>query len=120
MGKTPLISAISQEKKNTGSIEFQLFSLDNKIQRISSHLKFHKNDYCARRCLQKLLANRERLRYYLVEKKRKKNQVSRGDFIGGLNIQESPTSIQESPTSIQESPTSIQESTTSIRESRTS
>nr|YP_009243162.1 ribosomal protein S15 [Monsonia marlothii]AMQ99547.1 ribosomal protein S15 [Monsonia marlothii] len=70
MGKTPLISAISQEKKNTGSIEFQLFSLTNKIQRISSHLEFHKKDYLSQRGLQKLLAKRERLLSYLSTKKK--------------------------------------------------
>nr|YP_003934350.1 ribosomal protein S15 [Monsonia speciosa]YP_003934360.1 ribosomal protein S15 [Monsonia speciosa]ACH47310.1 ribosomal protein S15 [Monsonia speciosa]ADJ66485.1 ribosomal protein S15 [Monsonia speciosa]ADJ66495.1 ribosomal protein S15 [Monsonia speciosa] len=97
MGKTPLISAISQEKKekNRGSIEFQVFSFTNKIQRISSHLEFHRRDYLSQRGLQKLLAKRERLLSYLS----KKNGNSYKELIGRLNIRESTTSIREPTTS---------------------
>nr|AUT83710.1 ribosomal protein S15 [Geranium pyrenaicum] len=89
MVKTPLISVISQEEneKNTGSIEFQVFSFTTKIQSISSHLQFHRKDYLSKRGLHKLLRKRERLLSYLS----KKNRVRYKELINSLNIRESKT-----------------------------
>nr|AEX10239.1 ribosomal protein S15 [California macrophylla] len=89
MVKTPLISVISQEEKekNKGSVEFQVFSFTNKIQRISSHLKFHRKDYLSQRGLHKLLGKRERLLSYLS----KKNRVRYKELINRLDIRESKT-----------------------------
>uniref|UniRef100_B7T3M8 30S ribosomal protein S15 n=4 Tax=Geranium TaxID=4028 RepID=B7T3M8_9ROSI len=87
MVKTPLISVISQEEKNRGSVEFQVLSFTNKIERISSHLKFHRKDYLSQRGLQKLLIKRERLLSYLS----KKNRVRYKELINWLDIRESKT-----------------------------
>uniref|UniRef100_B7T3F7 Small ribosomal subunit protein uS15c n=1 Tax=Geranium macrorrhizum TaxID=28963 RepID=B7T3F7_9ROSI len=87
MVKTPLISVISQEDKNRGSVEFQVFSFTNKIERISSHLKFHRKDYLSQRGLHKLLVKRERLLSYLS----KKNRVRYKELINWLDIRESKT-----------------------------
>nr|YP_009111542.1 ribosomal protein S15 [Erodium crassifolium]AHH24754.1 ribosomal protein S15 [Erodium crassifolium] len=87
MVKTPSISVISQEEKNRGSVEFQVFNFTNKIQRISSHLKFHRKDYLSQRGLHKLLGKRARLLSYLS----KKNRVSYKELINRLNIRESKT-----------------------------
>nr|YP_003933936.1 ribosomal protein S15 [Erodium texanum]ACH47306.1 ribosomal protein S15 [Erodium texanum]ADJ66335.1 ribosomal protein S15 [Erodium texanum] len=88
MVKTPSISVISQEEKNWGSVEFQVVFFSNKIERISSHLKFHRKDYLSQRGLHKLLAKRERLLSYLS----KKNFVGYKELIIRFNIRESKTS----------------------------
>nr|YP_009050168.1 ribosomal protein S15 [Erodium trifolium]AGY60991.1 ribosomal protein S15 [Erodium trifolium] len=89
MVKTPLISVISQEEKekNRGSVEFQVFSFTTKIQRISSHLKFHRKDYLSQRGLRRLLVKRERLLSYLS----KKNAERYETLIDRLGIQKSET-----------------------------
>nr|WVK97352.1 ribosomal protein S15 [Erodium stephanianum] len=86
MVKTPSISVISQEEKekNRGSVEFQVFRFTNKIQRISSHLKFHRKDYLSQRGLHKLLGKRERLLSYLS----KKDRVRYKELINRLDIPE--------------------------------
>jgi small subunit ribosomal protein S15 len=89
MVKNPLISVISQEEKekNRGSIEFQVFSFNNKIEKISSHLKFHRKDYLSQRGLHRLLVKRERLLSYLS----KKNGERYETLIDRLGIRKSET-----------------------------
>nr|YP_010382253.1 ribosomal protein S15 [Geranium koreanum]UED15759.1 ribosomal protein S15 [Geranium koreanum] len=93
MVKTPLISVISQEEKekNTGSIKFQVVSLSNKIESISSHLQFHRKDSLSQRGLHKLLRKRERLMSFLL----KKDRISYKELINRFNIRESITSDSE-------------------------
>nr|YP_008994616.1 ribosomal protein S15 [Pelargonium alternans]YP_008994626.1 ribosomal protein S15 [Pelargonium alternans]YP_009298846.1 ribosomal protein S15 [Pelargonium cucullatum]YP_009298856.1 ribosomal protein S15 [Pelargonium cucullatum]YP_009298943.1 ribosomal protein S15 [Pelargonium citronellum]YP_009298953.1 ribosomal protein S15 [Pelargonium citronellum]YP_009299255.1 ribosomal protein S15 [Pelargonium echinatum]YP_009299265.1 ribosomal protein S15 [Pelargonium echinatum]YP_009299742.1 riboso len=89
MVKTPLISVISQEEKekNRGSVEFQVFCFNKKIDKISSHLKLHRKDYLSQRGLHKILGKRDRLLSYLS----KKNRVRYKELINRLNIRESKT-----------------------------
>nr|YP_009436072.1 ribosomal protein S15 [Colensoa physaloides]YP_009436087.1 ribosomal protein S15 [Colensoa physaloides]ATG26250.1 ribosomal protein S15 [Colensoa physaloides]ATG26265.1 ribosomal protein S15 [Colensoa physaloides] len=72
MVKNSFISIISQEEKkeNRGSVEFQVVSFTNKIQRLTSHLKLHKKDYLSQRGLRKILGKRQRLLAYLSKKTR--------------------------------------------------
>nr|UOU96008.1 ribosomal protein S15 [Gaultheria leucocarpa var. yunnanensis]UOU96029.1 ribosomal protein S15 [Gaultheria leucocarpa var. yunnanensis]UOU96099.1 ribosomal protein S15 [Gaultheria leucocarpa var. yunnanensis]UOU96120.1 ribosomal protein S15 [Gaultheria leucocarpa var. yunnanensis]UOU96281.1 ribosomal protein S15 [Gaultheria leucocarpa var. yunnanensis] len=86
MVKNAFISVISQKEKeeNQGSVEFQVFSFTNKIERLSSHLELHKKDYSSQRGLQKIVGKRQRLLAYLS----KKNKVRYKELIGQLNIRE--------------------------------
>nr|YP_009404916.1 ribosomal protein S15 [Lobelia lukwangulensis]YP_009404931.1 ribosomal protein S15 [Lobelia lukwangulensis]ASA36901.1 ribosomal protein S15 [Lobelia lukwangulensis]ASA36916.1 ribosomal protein S15 [Lobelia lukwangulensis] len=72
MVKNSFISIISQEenKENRGSVEFQVVSFTNKIQRLTSHLQLHKKDYLSERGLRKILGKRQRLLAYLSKKTR--------------------------------------------------
>nr|YP_010392429.1 ribosomal protein S15 [Codonopsis javanica]YP_010392444.1 ribosomal protein S15 [Codonopsis javanica]UPX08038.1 ribosomal protein S15 [Codonopsis javanica]UPX08053.1 ribosomal protein S15 [Codonopsis javanica] len=72
MVKNSFISIISQEenKENRGSVEFQVVSFTNKIQRLTSHLQLHKKDYLSQRGLLKILGKRQRLLAYLSKKTR--------------------------------------------------
>nr|YP_009435714.1 ribosomal protein S15 [Lobelia thermalis]YP_009435729.1 ribosomal protein S15 [Lobelia thermalis]ATG25716.1 ribosomal protein S15 [Lobelia thermalis]ATG25731.1 ribosomal protein S15 [Lobelia thermalis] len=72
MVKNSFISIISQEgnKENRGSVEFQVVSFTNKIQRLTSHLQLHKKDYLSQRGLRKILGKRQRLLAYLSKKTR--------------------------------------------------
>nr|AUT83169.1 ribosomal protein S15 [Campanula rapunculoides]AUT83170.1 ribosomal protein S15 [Campanula rapunculoides] len=72
MVKNSFISIISQEenKENRGSVEFQIVSFTNKIDRLSSHLQLHKKDYLSERGLLKILGKRHRLLAYLSKKTR--------------------------------------------------
>nr|YP_009699612.1 ribosomal protein S15 [Deutzia compacta]YP_010159583.1 ribosomal protein S15 [Deutzia glabrata]YP_010262339.1 ribosomal protein S15 [Deutzia pilosa]YP_010697677.1 ribosomal protein S15 [Deutzia longifolia]YP_010955065.1 ribosomal protein S15 [Deutzia hamata]YP_010955151.1 ribosomal protein S15 [Deutzia hypoglauca]YP_010955237.1 ribosomal protein S15 [Deutzia parviflora]YP_010955323.1 ribosomal protein S15 [Deutzia grandiflora]YP_010955409.1 ribosomal protein S15 [Deutzia scabra]YP_01098 len=85
MIKNLFISVSSQEKeKNRGSVEFQVFSFTNKIQRLTSHLKLHKKDYLSQRGLRKILGKRQRLLAYLS----KKNRLRYKELISQLGIRE--------------------------------
>ncbi|KAK9660690.1 hypothetical protein RND81_O191700 [Saponaria officinalis] len=44
---------MKKKKKNRGSVEFQVFCFTNKIRKLTSHLKLHKQDYASRRGLRK-------------------------------------------------------------------
>nr|ANO45146.1 ribosomal protein S15 [Campynemanthe viridiflora] len=72
MVKNSWISLITQEAKeeNKGSVEFQVFSFTNKIERLTSHLKLHKKDFLSQRGLRKILGKRQRLLVYLSNKNR--------------------------------------------------
>uniref|UniRef100_UPI0030E52395 ribosomal protein S15 n=1 Tax=Galopina circaeoides TaxID=120130 RepID=UPI0030E52395 len=83
MLKNTLIS----EDENRGSVEFQVFWLTNRIQRLTSHLELHKKDYLSQRGLRKILGKRQRLLAYLA----KKNTVRYKQLIGQLNIREIKT-----------------------------
>nr|YP_010725185.1 ribosomal protein S15 [Xeronema callistemon]AEX94702.1 ribosomal protein S15 [Xeronema callistemon]WDW32398.1 ribosomal protein S15 [Xeronema callistemon] len=89
MVKNSFISAILQEEKeeNCGSVEFQVFSFTDKIQRLTSHLELHKKDFLSQRGLRKILGKRQRLLDYLS----KKNRVRYKKLIGQLDIRESKT-----------------------------
>lgn len=84
MVKNAFISIISQEenKKNRGSVEFQVVSFTNKIQRLTSHLKLHKKDFLSKRGLQKILGKHRRMLAYLS----KKNGVRYKKLIDELDI----------------------------------
>jgi small subunit ribosomal protein S15 len=88
MVKNSFISIISQEdKKNKGSVEFQIVSFTNKIRRLTSYLELHRKDYLSQRGLQKILGKHQRLLSYLA----KKNRVRYKELISQLNIRESKT-----------------------------
>nr|YP_009652076.1 ribosomal protein S15 [Cornus officinalis]YP_009697236.1 ribosomal protein S15 [Cornus chinensis]YP_009697321.1 ribosomal protein S15 [Cornus eydeana]QCZ35988.1 ribosomal protein S15 [Cornus officinalis]QEJ83537.1 ribosomal protein S15 [Cornus officinalis]QEJ84217.1 ribosomal protein S15 [Cornus chinensis]QEJ84302.1 ribosomal protein S15 [Cornus eydeana] len=88
MVKNPFISVISQEKEEKkGSVEFQVFTFTNKIQRLTSHLELHKKDYLSQRGLRKILGKRQRLLAYLS----KKNRVRYKELISQLGIRETKT-----------------------------
>nr|YP_009698252.1 ribosomal protein S15 [Alangium platanifolium]QEJ85318.1 ribosomal protein S15 [Alangium platanifolium] len=89
MVKNSFISGISQEEKEEkrGSVEFQVFSFTNKIQRLTSHLELHKKDYLSQRGLRKILGKRQRLLDYLS----KKNRVRYKELISRLGIRETKT-----------------------------
>nr|UTA92651.1 ribosomal protein S15 [Rhamnus globosa] len=84
MVKNSFISVISQEEKK-GSIEFQIFSLTNRIRKLSSHLELHRKDYLSQRGLRKILGKRQRLLSYLS----KKNRIGYKELINRLAIRES-------------------------------
>nr|YP_009694624.1 ribosomal protein S15 [Eucnide grandiflora]QEJ82517.1 ribosomal protein S15 [Eucnide grandiflora] len=88
MVKNSFISVSSQEKeKKGGSVEFQVFSFTNKIQRLTSHLELHKKDYLSQRGLRKILGKRQRLLAYLS----KKNRLWYKELISQLGIRETKT-----------------------------
>jgi small subunit ribosomal protein S15 len=88
MVKNSFISIISQEdKKNKGSVEFQIVSFTNKIRRLTSYLELHRKDYLSQRGLRKILGKHQRLLSYLA----KKNRVRYKELISQLNIRESKT-----------------------------
>lgn len=85
MVKNSFISVIPQEKEeNRGSVEFQVFSLTNKIRRLTLHLKLHKKDFSSQRGLRIILGKRRRLLAYLS----KKNRIRYKKLIDQLNIRE--------------------------------
>nr|YP_009265575.1 ribosomal protein S15 [Moquilea tomentosa]ANJ19879.1 ribosomal protein S15 [Moquilea tomentosa] len=89
MVKNSFIPVISQELKeeNKGSIEFQILSFTNKIQRLTAHLELHRKDYLSQRGLRKILGKRQRLLSYFA----KKNRVRYKELINRLDIRESKT-----------------------------
>nr|YP_010387247.1 ribosomal protein S15 [Vallea stipularis]UDH58133.1 ribosomal protein S15 [Vallea stipularis]UPO67269.1 ribosomal protein S15 [Vallea stipularis] len=89
MVKNSFISVISQEEKeqNRGSVEFQVVSFTNKVQKLTSHLELHRKDYLSQRGLRKILGKRQRLLSYLS----KKNRVHYKELINQLDIRESKT-----------------------------
>lgn len=89
MVKNSFISIISQKQKeeNPGSVEFQIKSFTNKIQRLTLHLEFHRKDYLSQRGLRKILGKRQRLLSYLA----KQNKVHYKELVNLLDIRESKT-----------------------------
>nr|YP_009263917.1 ribosomal protein S15 [Dactyladenia bellayana]YP_009264000.1 ribosomal protein S15 [Dactyladenia buchneri]YP_009264083.1 ribosomal protein S15 [Dactyladenia floretii]ANJ18122.1 ribosomal protein S15 [Dactyladenia bellayana]ANJ18205.1 ribosomal protein S15 [Dactyladenia buchneri]ANJ18288.1 ribosomal protein S15 [Dactyladenia floretii] len=89
MVKNSFIPVISQELKeeNKGSIEFQILSFTNKIQRLTSHLELHRKDYLSQKGLRKILGKRQRLLSYFA----KKNKIRYKELINRLDIRESKT-----------------------------
>nr|YP_010828169.1 ribosomal protein S15 [Santalum spicatum]WFF45187.1 ribosomal protein S15 [Santalum spicatum] len=87
MVKNSFSSVISKKEENRGSVEFQVFSFTDKIQRLTSHLELHKKDYFSQRSLLKILGKRQRLMAYLS----KKNRGRYKELMGQLNIREPKT-----------------------------
>jgi small subunit ribosomal protein S15 len=91
MFKNAFISVLSisqkEKEENRGSVEFQVFSFTNKIERLTSHLELHKKDYLSQRGLRKILGKRQRLLAYLS----KKDRVRYKELISQLNIRETKT-----------------------------
>ncbi|KAF7095885.1 LOW QUALITY PROTEIN: hypothetical protein CFC21_097950 [Triticum aestivum] len=75
---------LKKKKKKMGSVEFQVFSFTNKIQRLASHLELHKKYFSSERGLRRLLVKHRCLLAYLA----KKNRVRYKKLIGQLNIRE--------------------------------
>nr|WKF50222.1 ribosomal protein S15 [Xiphion heracleanum] len=89
MIKNAFISIIPQEEKeeNCGSVEFQVLGFNNKIWRLTLHLKLHKKDFLSQRGLRIILGKRQRLLNYLS----KKNGVRYKKLMDQLNIRKSKT-----------------------------
>nr|YP_009749068.1 ribosomal protein S15 [Dipodium roseum]QII91135.1 ribosomal protein S15 [Dipodium roseum] len=90
MVKNSFISVITQEEnreENSGSVEFQVFHLTNKIRRLTSHLELHKSDFLSQRGLRIILGKRQRLLTYLS----KKNKVCYNKLIDQLDIRQPKT-----------------------------
>nr|YP_010997010.1 ribosomal protein S15 [Plumbago zeylanica]WPJ72709.1 ribosomal protein S15 [Plumbago zeylanica] len=79
-----LVSSQEKKEEKKGSIEFQVGSFKNKMDRLSLHLKLHKKDYSSERGLRKILGKRQRLLAYLSKKDKKRYQNLKNQ----LNIQE--------------------------------
>nr|YP_010291896.1 ribosomal protein S15 [Xyris capensis]ULQ68493.1 ribosomal protein S15 [Xyris capensis]ULQ68618.1 ribosomal protein S15 [Xyris capensis] len=86
MTKNVLISFFPEKEKreSKGSIEFQVTSFTNKVQKLTAHLQLHKEDFSSERGLQKILGKRKRLLTYLS----KKDRVRYKNLISELNIRE--------------------------------
>nr|YP_010006665.1 ribosomal protein S15 [Passiflora candollei]QNR05432.1 ribosomal protein S15 [Passiflora candollei] len=76
---------ISEKKKNTGSVEFQITSFTKKIRALVPHFELHKEDYSSQRGLRKILEKRRRLLSYL----KKKDLLRYQRLISKLDIRES-------------------------------
>lgn len=55
-------------EKDTGSPEVQIAVLTSRINRLTDHLKEHKNDHHSRRGLLKMVGHRRNLLNYLMKK----------------------------------------------------
>jgi len=63
--KAKIIKQFAREKGDTGSPEVQIALLSYQIDKLSAHLKDHKNDVHSRRGLLSMVAKRRRLLNYL-------------------------------------------------------
>jgi len=77
--KQNIISNYKLHETDTGSPEVQIALLTERINYLSEHFKFHKNDHHSRRGLLKLISQRRRLLDYLKDtnKGRYENLVGR-------------------------------------------
>lgn len=69
-------------KEQTGSMEFQISHLTNRVLKLTDHLKWHSKDYSSQRGLWKILGKRKRLLSYLSQT----NLTSYENLINKLNI----------------------------------
>lgn len=69
-------------KEQTGSMEFQISHLTNRVLKLTDHLKWHNKDYSSQRGLWKILGKRKRLLNYLSQT----NLTSYENLINKLNI----------------------------------
>nr|YP_010715521.1 ribosomal protein S15 [Todea barbara]WDE24631.1 ribosomal protein S15 [Todea barbara] len=67
MDKKISLDSSSIREENTGSVEFQISHLTNRVLKLTSHLKLHSKDYSSQRGLWKILGKRKRLLGYLAE-----------------------------------------------------
>nr|YP_009974258.1 ribosomal protein S15 [Ptisana novoguineensis]QNH94144.1 ribosomal protein S15 [Ptisana novoguineensis] len=65
MNKKIFLHSSSGPEKKTGSVEFQIYHLTNRVIELTSHLKQHFKDYSSQRGLWKMLGKRKRLLVYL-------------------------------------------------------
>nr|QNH93695.1 ribosomal protein S15 [Christensenia aesculifolia] len=65
MNKKISLHSSSDPGEKTGSVEFQIYHLTNRVIKLTSHLKQHSKDYSSQRGLWKMLGKRKRLLVYL-------------------------------------------------------
>jgi small subunit ribosomal protein S15 len=82
MSKKLFIGSSSFSKEQTGSVEFQISNLTNKVLKLTDHLKSHDKDYSSQRGLWKILGKRKRLLSYLSQT----NLTSYENLINKLSI----------------------------------
>ncbi|CAM6032319.1 unnamed protein product (chloroplast) [Sphagnum compactum] len=87
MSKKVFIDPSFISKKQTGSVEFQISSLTNRVSKLTFHLKLHGRDYSSQRGLWKILGKRKRLLGYLSQK----NSACYEDLINQLGIRKLKT-----------------------------
>lgn len=68
MSKQEIIAAYATHEGDTGSPEVQIALLTDRINHLTEHLKFHKNDHHSRRGLLKMVGARRGLLNYLARK----------------------------------------------------
>lgn len=66
--KQNIIAENRIHEKDTGSPEVQIAVLTSRINRLTEHLKEHKNDHHSRRGLLKMVGHRRNLLNYLAKK----------------------------------------------------
>jgi small subunit ribosomal protein S15 len=66
--KKKIISTNKLHEKDTGSPEIQVAILTERINRLTEHLKLHKQDKHSRRGLMQMVNKRRRLLMYLMKK----------------------------------------------------
>ncbi len=66
--KAQIIREFQRDPNDTGSPEVQIALLTYRIQRLTEHLKQHKDDEASRRGLFKMVGKRRRLLRYLRDK----------------------------------------------------
>lgn len=82
MSKKLFISSSLLSEEQTGSVEFQISHLTNRVLKLTDHLKFHNKDYSSQRGLWKILGKRKRLLSYLSQT----NLTSYENLINKLSI----------------------------------
>lgn len=82
MSKKQFMGSSSFSKEQTGSVEFQISNLTNKVLKLTDHLKSHDKDYSSQRGLWKILGKRKRLLSYLSQT----NLTSYENLINKLSI----------------------------------
>ena len=87
MSKKVFIDPSLISKKQTGSVEFQISSLTNRVSKLTFHLKLHGRDYSSQRGLWKILGKRKRLLGYLSQK----SSTCYEDLINQLGIRKLKT-----------------------------
>ncbi len=80
--KQTIISDYKLHDTDTGSPEVQIALLTERINYLSEHFKFHKNDHHSRRGLLKLISHRRRLLDYL----KRTNKGRYESLIGRLGL----------------------------------
>lgn len=66
--KQSIIASNRIHEKDTGSPEVQIAVLTTRINKLTEHLKEHKNDHHSRRGLLKMVGHRRNLLNYLMKK----------------------------------------------------
>ena len=62
---TELVEKYGRKEGDTGSVEVQVASLTEQINRLTEHLKLNKKDYSSSRGLMKMVGRRRKLLTYL-------------------------------------------------------